>query len=136
MSESSFKKHLQDLEEVLKELLGDIESGPDDKVQQWYDETLDVIYVYEDEVDSNIYMRLGLDEDSIEDGEILEDSDEFEFEETEITQEDIDEDYEDDEDADTEDADETAENEQDTIQSDDKEGLKTININVYFPKSE
>jgi hypothetical protein len=77
MDENTFKKHLNDLKSILNLLQGDIESGPDDIVQDWYDETLDVIYNYEDDIDSNLYVRLGLDEDDIEDdndnGDILED---------------------------------------------------------------
>ena len=133
MSEASFKKHLAELETVLNQLLGDIESGPDDMVQDWYNQTLDVIYNYEDEVDSNLYVRLGLDEDSIQDGQILEDdevgdteqqeTEEYE-EETVDSSDELEEAVEDDEDADG-----TA-----VSQIEDIENAKTITINIKLPK--
>lgn len=78
MDKKKFKEHLDELISVLNLLQGDIESGPDDIVQDWYDMTLDAIYNYEDEIDSNLYVRLGMDEDDIED----------DFEEEDIEEED------------------------------------------------
>ena len=140
MSEASFKKHLAELETVLNQLLGDIESGPDGVVQDWYDQTLDVIYNYEDEVDSNLYVRLGMDEDSIEDGQVLEDEEAVDTEEqdTEEYQEEIvdssigldesGEDEEAEEENDEDDADST-----ELCQYEDLENTKTITININLP---
>jgi len=133
MSEATFKKHLAELEAVLNLLQGDIESGPDGVVQDWYDQTLDVIYNYEDEIDSNLYVRLGMDEDSIEDGQILEDEEEGENTEEQETEEyeeeivdssdELDEATEDDEDADG-----TA-----GFQIEDIENAEAITINIKLP---
>ena len=133
MSEATFKKHLAELEAVLNLLQGDIESGPDDVVQDWYDQTLDVIYNYEDEIDSNLYVRLGMDEDSIEDGQILEDEEEVEDTEEQETVE-----YEEEIVDSSDELDEVAEDEEDAdgtavSQSEDIENSKTITINIKLP---
>lgn len=73
MNEKTFRKHLSELISTLNLLQGDIEAGSDDVVQDWYDETLDAIYNYEDEIDSNLYVRLDMDEDDIEDSNEEED---------------------------------------------------------------
>ena len=131
MSEASFKKHLAELETILNQLIGDIESGPDDVVQDWYNQTLDVIYNYEDEVDSNLYVRLGMDEDSIEDGQVLEDEEvgDSEEQETEEYQEEIVDNS--DELDETEEDDDTDSSE--VSQNEDIENTKTITININLP---
>lgn len=139
MSEASFKKHLEELKAVLNQLQGDIESGPDDVVEDWYQQTKEVIYNYEDEVDSNLYVRLGMDEDSIVDGDILVDED---TEEADITEETENEDvqiYEEDSEDNTEQLDDS-EDEVDYLDSDITEidataNPKTITINITLPKS-
>ncbi|WP_010250745.1 hypothetical protein [Acetivibrio cellulolyticus] len=128
MSEATFKKHLAELDGVLSLLQGDIESGPDDVVQDWYDQTLDVIYKYEDEIDSNLYVRLGMDEDSIEDGEILEDENAEELETEEYEEEIVDSSDELDEAAEEDAADGTA-----VFQIEDIENAKAITINIKLP---
>ena len=137
MSEASFKKHLEELKAVLNQLQGDIESGPDDVVEDWYQQTKEVIYNYEDEVDSNLYVRLGMDEDSIEDGDILVDED---TEGADVTEEAENQDveiYEEDSDDNTEQLDDS-EDEEDYFDSDVTEvdtaaKPKTITINITLP---
>lgn len=133
MSEATFKKHLAELEIALNLLQGDIESGPDDVVQDWYDQTLDVIYNYEDEIDSNLYVRLGMDEDSIQDGQILDDEEETENAENQETEE-----YEEEVIDSSDEIDEVTEDTVDTngtvsFQIDDKENAKAITINIKLP---
>jgi hypothetical protein len=82
MHDTDFEGHLEDLKKVLSQLQGDIESASDDVVQDWYNKLMGIIYSFEDEIDGSLYQRLGTNEDSCEDGEVLldaEDAEEMEY---------------------------------------------------------
>lgn len=97
MSEAGFLKHLDELNDILDKLTGDIESGPPDVVDEWYSDTLDLIYDYEDVIDRNLHARIGISDDAVDDGDLLieednmEDVEAAEDEETDEDEEDLEE---------------------------------------------
>lgn len=80
-NEATFRQHLRELENVLGLLQGDIETGPADKINSWYDDTLEDIFNYEDAVEDIVNPRQNYDEDSIDDEDVVENTESDEEEE-------------------------------------------------------
>lgn len=133
MSEATFRQHLNELKSVLGNLTGDIETGALGKINDWYDQVLDVILDFEDTAEDIIDTRNGYDGESLDDEDVVEDedsaseeTDEDSEEETEIEDEEADENMEVDEDEDGEDE----EDEEEIFLEATADVTKTITITI------
>ena len=101
MSQASFDTHLEQLEAVLTLLVIDFQDGPVADLNTWYDEVVDDLYDFEDQVEGLIDERLGINDESFEDQEVEEDVTEETVDETAQLDETDDADVEEDSEEDT-----------------------------------
>lgn len=85
-NEAMFKQDLNELRSALEALQGDIETGPVDKINDWYDQVLELLFTFEDDAEDVIGARTGYDGESLDDEDVVEDG-----EEEEITMDETDE---------------------------------------------
>ena len=123
MSEATFKQHLSELETVLGNLKGHIETGAVNKINDWYDQVLDVILNFEDTTEDVIDARNGYDAESLEDEDVVESTESItdDSEEEEIEAQDLE--YEDEDEEDVED-------EEEISLETTSDSTKTITINI------
>lgn len=125
MSEATFKQHLGELQAVLGDLKGDIETGNVNKINDWYDQVLDVILNFEDTTEDVMESSEPITEQT-------DDSEEDETENEELEYEDLEdeEDEEEDEEDDVEDDVEDIEDKKEINLVATSGNVKTITINI------
>jgi hypothetical protein len=139
--QATFEKHLEELDTVFGKLSGDFQTGPKNKITEWFDELLDNLYGYEDSIERTINTRLGYDEDSFDDEDVVEREPEADEEETVLFNEDYDDIEEEDtgngEDEETvadnpedEETDEETDDEEEESEDEDADDYRNVNISI------